>query len=144
MTIRHRSGTYDLDVKLAGYQPFRQKLTIQPGSAPPITIRLVPSLYFTCSGLESCRFRPPKRYPRGPIPAPASTPGAHCASGDEPLKQVSFRYVETDGLPVVFDISAREMTPLIASNFGPVTKIFSGAKAPVPVQMNGQKVGDRR
>jgi hypothetical protein len=57
--------------------------------------------------------------------------------------EVSFRVrVEADGLPVVSDISAREMTPLIASNFGPVTKIFSGNKVPVPVEMNGQKVGD--
>jgi serine/threonine-protein kinase len=146
LTIRRRSGTYDLDVKLAGYQPVRQKLTIQQGSGTPITIRLVPelpTLRVLGNGIVYVDSDPPSDIQEGQFQRQLTASDHTVRVVMSRTSEVSFKvHVEADGLPVVSDISAREMTPLIANNFGPVTKIFSGTKASVPVRMNGQKVGD--
>jgi serine/threonine-protein kinase len=146
VTIRRAPGTYDLEASLPGYQHIKQKLTIQQGSMPPISIGLVPelpTLRIFGAGMVYLDSDPSGQVSEGQFQQQLTAADHVVRVVMSKTSELSFRaHVETDGLAAISEIKAREVSPLIVSGFGPVAKIYGGSNTPVPVQINGQKVGD--
>jgi hypothetical protein len=144
-TIRRPPGTYDLEIRRAGYQSMTQKLEIREG-ATPITLALVPelpTLRIVGTGQVVVDSDPPAEIKDGQFEH-------QLMAGDHTIhvtmsrsSQTSFKvHVEQDGLPVISELKAQELTPLIVSNFGERGKIYDVNPMPIAVQLNGQPIGN--
>ncbi len=146
VTLERAPGTYNLEVRRTGYQPLDQKLEIRSGSMPPMTIKLVPELpmlRIVGSGQAFVDSDPAVDIKDGQfelqLPAGEHTVRVVMNRASETSFKVR---VDPDGLPVVSELKAKEATPLVVSNFGPLAKIYGSNATPVPVQLKGQPIGN--
>jgi serine/threonine-protein kinase len=145
-TVRGAPTTYDLVATLHGYQQYSEKLTIQAGYVPSKVITLVPELpvlRILGSGMAYLDGDEPVEIANGQIERQLSPADHSVRVAMNRTSELSFKvHVEADGLPVISDISTREVAPLIVNDFGSSAKIYGWSNTPTPVQMNGQKLGD--
>jgi eukaryotic-like serine/threonine-protein kinase len=143
ITIRRAPGSYDLEVRRAGYQSLKQKLEVRAGAMPAVNLTLVPelpTLRIIGLGQVVVDSEPSAEIKEGQFEHQLAV-GEHTVSVGMGRSQTSFKvHVDSDGLPIISELKTQEMAPLIVSNFGVKAKIYAGP-TPVAAQLNGQAVG---
>ncbi len=138
-------GPHTIEASKPGYRTLSQRFEVSPNKPLQLNLTLLPEnpllrIVGSCNVfLDS---DPPEEVRDGQPQLPL-TPGDHTVRIEmNRASHMSFKvHVDPDGLPVISDITAREMTPLLVSNFGSATKIYSSSPAGVPVRIGDRLLG---
>ena len=145
VTIKRPAGNYDLEIRRAGYQPFQQKIGIGGSATAPVNVALVPelpTLRILGNGQVVVDSDAPAEIKDGQFEHQLAV-GDHTVRVALGRSSTSFNvHVDANGLPVISELKAKEMTPLIVSDFGEKAKVYGSNVAPAPVQLNGQPAGN--
>ncbi|HUA20137.1 MAG TPA: protein kinase [Bryobacteraceae bacterium] len=146
VTIKRAPGTYDLEIRRAGYQPFQQKIGIGGSATPAVNVALVPELpilRILGSGQVVLDSGAPTEIKDGQFEQQLAVGDHTVQVAMNRSSQTSFKvHVDANGLPVISELKAKEMAPLIVSDFGEKAKVYAGSAAPMAVQLNGQAAGN--
>jgi len=144
-SIQKRTGNHDLEVRRPGYVTQHRNITFQPGQTARVSFKLVPenpTLRIAGTGQVTIDSDPPADIADGQF-SHVLTSGDHTISiSMNHVASTSFKvHVGADGLAAISDVTAKEVNPLIVSNFGSSAQIFSGSNSAVPVYLEGKPIG---
>lgn len=136
-----------VEARKPGYRSAKQQIDFTRNlDRQPIPISLVPEdpvFRIVGSGSVSVDDNQPVEVKDGQ-PQLTLRPGDHTVRVQmNRSSQISFKvHVEANGLPALSAISAREIAPLLVSNFGTATKLYGSAATPIPVRKDGELIGN--